>query len=561
MANQVPPGLVGGYMNGADLQGIRVFPQQGLVDATPAPPPPEVDAWGQPVVSMPSPPMNSNPVGPDTSAPNAMPSYVLSVAPPPPAPLGFGQRLANILNPSPQRVKELENAPIQYTPPAVSNTSAGPAVAPAGPPSPGAIPPVVFPGGAAAAGNERPHQITQLPTAGGGARLSPALMAVLGRYDKLAQLQEEQGHLQQSHGLSNALANEDIYRQLDETSNDKAVRGAMEYNDSADRQAAINSMNETAANYKLDPNRYMHNKGVIGTGLLALAAGLEGLSKGFLHEGGPNQILGMIQQNIDRDVEAQKNEQQSLFRKGQEATNLYNMHLKSLGSKDAAEDATKADVLDAMLQRFKAQTTMFAGTEQGKNADILAEQTRLQMDEYRAKALAAATGGNLAQKRAEMILELTRSGKVATDEQAADIVDKALNLKAGGGPITLQTKANPASIKKENIGKLLETSNQNIPSIERETKLNPSKIFPDTKTNVSEQDIAASNDATFSALVQAGLASPRSGENWKKTFSSLVLSGKQTKEQKDRVIANRQNLLGNFEPVEETHAEPEPAAP
>ena len=136
---------------------------------------------------------------------------------------------------------------------------------------------------------------------------------------------------------------------------------------------------EDAANYKLDPGRYMHNQSFFQRGLLGFAALLAGNANG-------NSVVDNFNKDVDRDLDAQKNEQQQLAKKGIDASNLLTAMEKGWGDEDAGYEAARAHVKSAYGHYVEQQTS----TNESQKIRDLGHATNLKLQGVAAKDMAAA---------------------------------------------------------------------------------------------------------------------------------------------------------------------------
>lgn len=145
-------------------------------------------------------------------------------------------------------------------------------------------------------------------------------------------------------------------------------------------QAASDEMKNT--DMTVDPGRYWASRstgqkitGIIGLALGTLGAGPDGV----------NRAAGMLNQAIDRDIDAQKSEHDLRLRKGQQAvaaaTSMYGLHHQTLQDDIAARAAAKATADEIAASQVK-QITSAAG---GPMASAVAQQLNAKLLEDAAK--------------------------------------------------------------------------------------------------------------------------------------------------------------------------------
>lgn len=132
----------------------------------------------------------------------------------------------------------------------------------------------------------------------------------------------------------------------------------------------LDKATEDYSNMDVDPNRFFHDKSTANKIVGGIGVFLGGLSL----QGGPNQALGMIENAINRDVDAQKS---NIAKEGNVLTmkrGMYQDMLSRFGDERQAENATKI----AMLQAAQAKAAAIGSKMQG--AENLLRLTTLNND-------------------------------------------------------------------------------------------------------------------------------------------------------------------------------------
>ncbi len=110
--------------------------------------------------------------------------------------------------------------------------------------------------------------------------------------------------------------------------------------------AEMRALNEQAG-AAIDPNKYWSDRGA-GAGVVgAIAIALGEFSSKL--RGGPNTAMQLIENGINREVQAQVQNRQLAQHKLGQAQNLYNLHLQNFGDKERAIEATKLGLYDNIL--------------------------------------------------------------------------------------------------------------------------------------------------------------------------------------------------------------------
>lgn len=205
-----------------------------------------------------------------------------------------------------------------------------------------------------------------------------AIPSTLKEQKAFEEAQRTQAESDASNALGIAGLKQNLGQMRDADAAAKSERADQEFQSNQAQIDAIKKMQETAANYKIDPGRYMKNQSFFQKGLLGFAAGLVGVGNGLQGKSG-NEVVENFNRDVDRDIDAQKNEQEQLEKKGINATSLYSMHLKALGDKDAAKDASRADIYQANADYIEAQR--YTGLSQ---STLHAMDTKIASDRFEA---------------------------------------------------------------------------------------------------------------------------------------------------------------------------------
>lgn len=166
---------------------------------------------------------------------------------------------------------------------------------------------------------------------------------------------------------------------------------------------------------KLDPNRYWHNLGTgskiaagIGMILGGIGAGLNGTNQ--------NQVANMIQSNIDRDIEAQKNDQSKTM-------NLWKMNREALGNDLAANLATQNQAYTALKYNLEKAAAQFKGPMAQANAKQAVAMIQQKQDENRFKlSLMSNTSDVAPEQKVQFLVPEPRQAEVFKEIKRAQDV-------------------------------------------------------------------------------------------------------------------------------------------
>lgn len=184
------------------------------------------------------------------------------------------------------------------------------------------------------------------------------------------------------------------------------------YRRAADRAAAMS----------VDPDGFYHSRGVGGTIASAIAIGLGGLSSAV--SGGPNVVLQMINDEIERDLDAQRQRIDSAFRRADAEGTLYDMTRQEYADRGAALDAARALALEAAAQQVAEAEASLGSAEARHNAEVMAAQLR----DAAAAAAAEAQRAEMEWQLRMQLLEARARERMAAAQRAE------ARLAGAGGP-------------------------------------------------------------------------------------------------------------------------------
>ena len=139
--------------------------------------------------------------------------------------------------------------------------------------------------------------------------------------------------------------------QLENDRREAMGRATQRYRDAMDRAASLT----------IDPDGFYHSRGAAGTIASAIAVGLGALSSGI--NGGPNVALGMINDEINRDLEAQAQRIDSSFRRADAEGGLVQMMRDEFTDRQAALDAARSLALEDAAARVGEEASMLNSAE------------------------------------------------------------------------------------------------------------------------------------------------------------------------------------------------------
>jgi hypothetical protein len=185
-----------------------------------------------------------------------------------------------------------------------------------------------------------------------------------------------QQRAQDAQAAGEGIADVEIARQrrLEQNENDRRMaegRARQAVQRAADRAAAI----------RIDPSRAMQGASGIAN---VIAVVLGGIGSGV--SGGPNQALAMVQQNIERDLAAQRTDLDTARNAVGDQQNILANVRQEFQSREAADNAYRENALRQAAAQVEIQAQRTNGAEAGDRAGNLREQLSNAADEARAAA-------------------------------------------------------------------------------------------------------------------------------------------------------------------------------
>lgn len=184
---------------------------------------------------------------------------------------------------------------------------------------------------------------------------------------------------------------------------------------------------DNARSMTIDPEGWYHDRGVGGTITAALAIGMGAFGSGLT--GGSNQALDIINDSIDRDLEAQAQAIDSAWRGADAEGNLLDLLSQEFDSREAALAAARAAMLEEVANEAAERAAALSGDEAGLAAAEMAAQLRDQAAAAAAEAEARAFDDAIARRTA--IAEMTQAEAEAL--RAARRAGGAGAASGGGG--------------------------------------------------------------------------------------------------------------------------------
>jgi hypothetical protein len=226
---------------------------------------------------------------------------------------------------------------------------------------------------------------------------------------------------------------------------DEILRKAQEHDDYLRMQESkIKALSDEVASKKIDPDHWWHEQGLGDRMRLGLAAAFQGFVAGT--RGGPNLAIQQINEMVNRDIGAQRDEIES--KKGQigDMQGLLASAYRRFGNMDQAEAAARSVALqqiDAEQQAYAAATgSRTAVAEAALNSAQFQRQAHEhEASLYRYVPASTATVGGMSQQMAAKLNEeasniyklAAANGQTVTPTEARRQAAAVLGLTTGSG--------------------------------------------------------------------------------------------------------------------------------
>jgi hypothetical protein len=347
---------------------------------------------------------------------------------PPPAPIG--PPVAPPPGPNEDPTKQMSVAP----PPGPSQSAAPPQ--PAGPP---AAPNV----------NAAPQDDFPLQRVGGGGVLPAHEVDLRGPTLKAAQdatAAATQGAIESTTGRTEAMAQREYDMAYEQEQMARARQVAIERS-AAEREQELQSLQtdfhasvQALSQAAVDPNRFWATRST-GQRTMAMASLILG---GFASGGGPNMGLEIINQAIDRDINAQMQSYQLKRDVVAGKQTAFAMAMQKYQNADAARAMARAAALDVVQAQAAQMGALWKGTEAANRSDQLMAQ--LQADKMNQIAqgvrfVQAQATGPVFMDRHGITYDMNQARQVATTFRADEQKREEIGLNKAGDVIVAGAKA------------------------------------------------------------------------------------------------------------------------
>jgi len=220
------------------------------------------------------------------------------------------------------------------------------------------------------ADGQDPNALGNMPLGQGGKPADQPMLngANLGGTGGIDQQIAGQNTLAKSEGILNATMQPDLQKQAEYSQS--IANTAQEHS-----QALLGEMDKARQAYadkKIDPDQYMKSLSSGGKVETAIGLILGGIGGGILHQ--ENPALKFLNSQIDRDIDSQKVNMDH-------DKNLFGMLKDQLGTEQAANMGTRAFMLDAIIDKTKAEAAKRGGVDAQARANIATGPLQMQKDQ------------------------------------------------------------------------------------------------------------------------------------------------------------------------------------
>lgn len=300
---------------------------------------------------------------------------------------------------------------------------------------------------------------------------------------------------------------------------------------------AVSSMSDT-----VDPGRWWASRSTPGKIAAAIGLALGAIGAG---NDGVNRAVGIIENAIGRDLEAQKAEHQIRMRKGQmavdSATSIYTLHRQLAQDDIGATDAAKATAMELAKNQIEVATARASSPLAKAQGQALIAQLSKKRDAFDAATKQNSFDNYI--KREDMETRRIAAQRERTSQAGRDFVAPGYKLQPGAAP------------KTEELGKwrdaLAEKRNTDIATRKLKDLIDKSSFTPggsesaQAQSLISDLKISYKNMAALGALsgedyalVEASIPDPTS-------FRGHFTPDKTLKSRLDQFAKTAENKLNN----------------
>jgi len=318
------------------------------------------------------------------------------------------------------------------------------------------------------------------PTQSAGQRIDAQIDRMMAPQFALAQRQGDVNEQTASGEADFAQDRAAIGLQRDEA--DAARRATQARREEQAYQSISRAADEVTAK-QYDPDRYFKQRGPGAVVLASLAVAMGELGRGLQRTGGPNTALQIVNDAIERDLTAQREEYARAKDKLSLTSNAY-AQLRQRGLDDeAAASQARAGALSAVAARAEAFRAGMKTDQAKLDADAAAQKLRDQADgmkaQARAQMAAQAAAAAMAQDKA-IDKQLERAQKLAN-------INETNSRASGSKELNVETRELAAA-----IAPLVQAREEMTPLRNRLNELPPGQTLPGYSMSANAVEMANS---------------------------------------------------------------------
>lgn len=188
---------------------------------------------------------------------------------------------------------------------------------------------------------------------------------------------------------------------------------------SADAMQRYRAALDRARSTTMDPEGWFHDRGVAGTIGAAIAVGLGALGSGIT--GGDNTALGIINDSIERDLQAQAQRIESAYRDAEGESTILDRLSAEFGSRDAAIEASRAAMLEQAATRVSELMASTDAEEVRINGAAMRDQLMAEASAAQREALSAEIDHAIATRTAMAEMRSAEAEATRDERRAAGV--------------------------------------------------------------------------------------------------------------------------------------------
>ena len=176
---------------------------------------------------------------------------------------------------------------------------------------------------------------------------------------------------------------------------------------------------DRARSTTMDPEGWFHDRGAAGTIGAAIAVGLGALGSGIT--GGDNTALGIINDSIERDLQAQAQRIESAYRDAEGERTIFDRLSVEFGSRDAAIEASRAAMLEQAATRVSELMASTDAEEVRINGAAMRDQLMAEAAAAQRDALSAEIDHAIATRTAMAEMRSAEAEATRDERRAAGV--------------------------------------------------------------------------------------------------------------------------------------------